>query len=150
MRKIINGKQYDTSKAILIGEWDNGLGKSDHKCIYETLYQKRTGEFFLHGEGGGMTPYREIYGNLSGWGEKILPIPVDVAKQWVEEHLTAEEYEKIFDVVEDEDDEDDDIIRKDLHLTLPATTVDKLKKKAVEKGISVSSLINELVKDMQV
>ena len=53
MKKIINGKLYDTSTAHLVGEWDNQLyGNPDYAA--ESLYRKRTGEFFLrHGGGGG-------------------------------------------------------------------------------------------------
>ena len=72
MMKIIKGKKYDTETALKVAEWDNGLGRSDHHAIYETLYKKRTGEFFLFGEGGGLTGYSEAVGNAFTWGEKIL------------------------------------------------------------------------------
>ena len=52
MNKVINGKRYDTDKAEQIAQSDNGcyVGDLDYYC--ETLYRKRTGEFFLHSEGG--------------------------------------------------------------------------------------------------
>ena len=37
------------------------------------------------------------------WGEKIIPLTVDAAKAWVESHLDGEEYEKIFDCVDEMD-----------------------------------------------
>ena len=52
MKKIINGKVYDTASAKLVGEWDNGRYGRDFGRCAEELYQKRTGEFFLHGSGG--------------------------------------------------------------------------------------------------
>ena len=57
MRKIINNKVYDTSTAAMIGLSDNGHEYHDLAYSGETLYRKRTGEYFLHGEGGPMTSY---------------------------------------------------------------------------------------------
>ena len=47
MKKIIRGRQYDTDTAQRIGSWDNGLSGTDLEYTSETLYRKRTGEFFL-------------------------------------------------------------------------------------------------------
>ena len=47
MKKIINGKVYDTQKAECVGKWNNGLAGFD--WCEEELYRKRTGEFFLFG-----------------------------------------------------------------------------------------------------
>lgn len=52
MKKIINGKKYDTDTAKEVGYSNNGLLSTDIDYIEETLYQKKTGEFFLYGEGG--------------------------------------------------------------------------------------------------
>ena len=43
MKKIINGKRYDTETAEKIGVWDNARSISDFDCCEETLYRKRTG-----------------------------------------------------------------------------------------------------------
>ena len=51
MRKIINNKVYDTDTATWIGLSDNGHEYNDSAYSGETLYRKRTGEHFLHGEG---------------------------------------------------------------------------------------------------
>ena len=56
MKKIINGKVYDTETAQVLGSWSNMSDRSFER-IDETLYRKRTGEFFLHGEGGPMSRY---------------------------------------------------------------------------------------------
>ena len=71
MKKIINGRLYDTDTAILIGYWDNGYGAGDfHKC-YEELYRKKNGEFFLYGSGGAMTVYADPC--AGGWSGGISP-----------------------------------------------------------------------------
>ena len=59
MKKIINGKKYDTATAHECGTWSNAGSWRDFSHIEETLYRKRTGEFFLFGEGGPMTRFEK-------------------------------------------------------------------------------------------
>lgn len=102
MKKIINGRKYDTETAKEMA-WDEYNGScSDFQWWQETLYQKRTGEFFLFGRGGAMSKYAESCGQNS-WsgGSDILPLTLDEAKEWVEEHVDADTYEKIFGEVEE-------------------------------------------------
>jgi hypothetical protein len=51
MKKIINGKMYNTETAEEIGSWENTPYKSNYIYFKEYLYRKRTGEFFLYGSG---------------------------------------------------------------------------------------------------
>ena len=93
MRKIINGRMYDTDTANFIGSRDNGFMCNDFHYVYEELYRKRTGEYFLYGEGGAMSCYSVSVGNNSwGYGEAICPLDKSEAKEWAERHLTADEY----------------------------------------------------------
>lgn len=102
MKKIINGKMYNTETATVKGEYSNSYSVSDFKYFEETLYQKKTGEFFLYGEGGPLSPYKEVLGDSGATGgEKILPLSLDEAKKWAEENLTADEYIGIFGEVEE-------------------------------------------------
>ena len=102
MKKIINGKKYDTDTAKEVGYWNNGLLYSDFCYIEETLYKKKTGEFFLYGIGGVMTKYAErTSGGFSSTGKAIIPLTEDKAKKWAEDYLTVEEYEGIFGDVEE-------------------------------------------------
>lgn len=52
MKKIINGKMYNTETATELGDFWNGLSTSDFRNLSETLYRKKNGEFFLYGQGG--------------------------------------------------------------------------------------------------
>ena len=52
MKQIINGKKYDTETAERLACEDAGLPVNDFAYWCEELYRKKTGEFFLHGEGG--------------------------------------------------------------------------------------------------
>ena len=101
MRKIINGKAYDTSTATEIGSHSYDIpGNLNYIC--ENLYRKKTGEYFLYGEGGANTIYCRTLGT-NEWcaGENIEPYTLDKAKEWVEEHLSAEVYEEEFGEVEE-------------------------------------------------
>ena len=57
MKKIIDNKVYDTNTATLIGSKDNGISPASFAYCRESLYRKRTGEYFKHGEGGANSKY---------------------------------------------------------------------------------------------
>ena len=102
MKAIIAKKLYDTDTAKEIAERWNGRGTSDWGYLREVLYQNKNGEFFLHGDGGPMTEYREECGNRMYCGsEKIIPFTVEEAKDWVEEYSNADTYIELFGDVEE-------------------------------------------------
>ncbi len=96
MKKIIGGKKYDTATAEHIGEARNNLAKNDFNYFIEDLYRKKTGEFFLCGEGGPTTKYASQHAHIRGYGEKIIPVTHECARDWVAVHLEADDYESIF------------------------------------------------------
>ena len=75
MRKIINGKMYNTETAKLICNREERDG-----CNWYTgqVYKKNTGEYFLYED----NPYME----------HITPLSKEDAKQWIEIRGTVEEY----------------------------------------------------------
>ena len=96
MRTILNGKKYDTETAKEIGSDGEGY-RNDFRFFQETLYRKKTGEFFLYGEGGAMSRYAKSSGDNSwGYGEKIIPLSEKDAKAWAEKALSVEDYEALF------------------------------------------------------
>lgn len=101
MKRIINGKKYDTDTAKELGYWSNGYPCGDFNWLFETLYLKKTGEYFLVGEGGALTKYSNVTYNGSTDGVKFMPMSEDDAKEWAERRLTCDEYEKIFGEVEE-------------------------------------------------
>ncbi len=102
MKKIINGRRYDTTTAKEIGNASYSGSVTDFQWWDETLYLKRTGEFFLYGKGGPMSEYkRMISQNEWSGGEKIIPLSIEEAKEWAEKYLDADEYEALFEVEED-------------------------------------------------
>lgn len=97
MKAIINGKSYNTETATLLGEFWNGCSKSDFRFLSEELYRTRKGAYFIAGEGGAMTSYcRRVDINSFCGDKKITPITEDEARQWMEDHCSAEEYIKAF------------------------------------------------------
>lgn len=138
MKKIINNKVYDTNSAKKIAEWDNGNYGLD-SCV-ETLYKKRTGEFFLRGDGGAMSKYAVSCGD-NNWcgGEKIIPMSYESAREWAEKHLSPDEYESIFgEVVEDDS-------RVIITISVSTSAVERAKRAAAQQGISLSAYIEGLI-----
>lgn len=139
MKKIIGGKRYNTETAKYIGEYDNGYGLDDFNYILEELYLKRTGEFFLHAKGHGLTKYAERYGNNAwGMGEHLVPLSIDEAKEWVEKHLDYDDYEKLFEI----EDENNYLIS----VLVPVSIREKIEARAKEKDVSMSVVINDALK----
>lgn len=102
MKKIINGKKYDTETANQIGYHSNTDNKGDFRWWGEALYQKKTGEFFIHGEGNAASKYaRSISANAWCGDERIIPLTLDDAKEWAAKFMEVDEYEKIFGEVEE-------------------------------------------------
>ena len=101
MKKIILGRRYDTETAELIGLFrDSCPGQFDY--VKEELYRKRTGEYFLYGEGGPRSRYAKSEGSTFSSGSDIRRMTEDEAREWAEAHLSADEYEQAFPVIEDE------------------------------------------------
>ena len=86
MKKIINGRKYDTLTATYICR--GFFGNFGSKCV--TLYQKENGEFFEH---------HTL--NEFGFREWIEPVDEKEAKRFAEEQMTGYGYEKVFGEVEE-------------------------------------------------
>ena len=92
MKKIINGKKYDTETAREVCMWENTEYYSDYNHRRETLYVKKTGEYFLHAPQG----IRVKYSFYDHDGQAIIPLKHEWAQEWAQDRLTGDEYEKIF------------------------------------------------------
>lgn len=141
MKKVINGRVYDTATAKELAVWNNdfGVGDFSHEC--ETLYQKKTGEFFLHGKGGPMSRYATpAYGSPNGWtgGELVTPLSYEEAQKWAEARLEADEYEAIFGVPEE-----DEITYVKFKISSKAKA--KLDELRAKKGLSIAETMEEII-----
>ena len=101
MKKIINGKMYNTDTAAFIGSYSNGYDYHIYGWLKEVIYKKKTGEYFMSVECESLTPYAKEC--LDGWapGVSIIPLSVDEAMKWAEKKLSADEYIEIFGTPEE-------------------------------------------------
>ena len=143
MKKIINGRVYDTATAKLIGSKTHGESTSDFGYWSEALYKKRTGEYFLHGEGGPMTRYAGGLGDNSwGWGEKLIPLTADKARKWAETNLDADAYIQEFG-----EPVDDDEGKITLCIQVAPTLNAILRRRASENAMSLTAYITSVLQE---
>lgn len=96
MRKIINGKMYNTETAEKLTSWEHSY-RSQVDWYEEMLYKKKTGEYFLYGNGNAGSKYaRETSQNCYSPDETIIPITESTARRLVERNASVEEYIRIF------------------------------------------------------
>ena len=140
MKKIISGRLYNTETAQEVGSWSNNLSYRDFNHCEETLYRKRTGEFFLYGVGGPNSPYAERVDNHS-WigGRAIRPLTFEKAREWAEEKLSAGEYEAIFGEVSE--DETDCLISA----IIKASNRERLRRAVAQSGKTIGAILDELI-----
>lgn len=100
MRKVIDGKVYDTSTATKVADYSRCSGSGDD--VDEALYRTAKGRWFLAGEGGPLSRYGEsVPGNRSAYteGSGLIALSPAEALAWCEDHEvdaeTIEEYFKL-------------------------------------------------------
>ena len=138
MKSIIKNKVYDTSTAKFLGRYATEETSSLDRAE-ESLYIKRTGEYFLFGEGGPRSRFAQYQGDGSfsgGW--RIIPLSYDKAREWAEEHLDADQYISIFG--EPDEEEGTEI----LSVSLPKDTAAKIRRAAQQEGLTISGYIAKL------
>ena len=94
MKKVINGRMYNTETAKFIADaFPTTVGDTTDFCYcYERLFKKRTGEYFIAGEGGPSSRWGESWDN--GWvgGSGIKPLEEKEAKAWLEKNGDTDSY----------------------------------------------------------
>lgn len=85
MRKVIEGKVYDTGTAIHVCDLPCHHFPGDFSYHETGLYRTKKGVYFLAGEGGPMSMWSESTGNNS-WsgGSGLMPISADNARAHAE------------------------------------------------------------------
>lgn len=137
MRKVIRGKLYDTETAARVAESERGY-VSELDYTRETLYRKRTGEYFIHGYGHAASPYARRVGDATwGAGEAISPLTYDEARDWAERSLSADEYEREFGIP-------DEGAEHDLHVIVSEAAWQSLSRAASSDGTTVRAVIERL------
>ncbi len=140
MNKVIRGKRYNTESAKLVGAWEANEPENSDFWEKEELYQKRSGEFFLVGQGGAQTQYaRFSMAGESKPGIELRPIEPEEASDWAEEHLTADEYEALFGPVAE------DGSRGRITLTLLNSTIDTVRREAQRRKMNFNEYLEKLI-----
>ncbi len=96
MKRIIDGKMYNTETATLIHKWDNGIYGNDFRSCEESLYRTKNGNYFISGSGGPMSQYSESHGNSTSGGSRLWTLDKAQVMGWLEEHDGTEALEKYF------------------------------------------------------
>lgn len=103
MKKVINGKTYNTDTATKIANWSNGKMRNDATWTYEALYISPKGQYFIEGD-------RCPHGGLFWWeeedtqsksDEQIKLVTKEQALRWCEDRdIEADTIAEHFDVEE--------------------------------------------------
>ena len=97
MKRIINGKSYNTETATLVAHYDSPHGCTDFHHYSEGLYRTRKGAWFLAGEGGPMSKYaRSLGSNSWGGGDGLEVLTAEEAQEWLERRDFVAELEEHF------------------------------------------------------
>lgn len=88
MKKIINGKKYDTETAREVGSYEMRDHEGD--LVTEALYRKENGEFFSH-----------YYVSAHPEAGSLCFLTEERARNFLETHGTVEQYEAVFGEVEE-------------------------------------------------
>lgn len=140
MKKVIDGKRYDTETAIKVASVLSGDLFMPTKRIFEVLHRKKNGEYFLHVEGGAETRYAKAGDKRHWWGvEKIVPLTFEAARAWAKENLPDAEYAAAFGEVMDTG------ALVALNVNLNAAASDKLRRMASAEKTTIRAILERLI-----
>lgn len=93
MKRIINGKLYNTETTKLIAKGESTTDHSDFGYYCKQIHKKKTGEYFLY-------EYGFVYACGYTWEEKIIPLEVQQVKELLAEMDEVDAYNNEFGVEE--------------------------------------------------
>ena len=93
---------YDTETAECVEKFENTPYKGNAHYYKESLFRKKTGEFFLYGYGNARTKYASVtIGGMYSPDEKVIPLSKEEAMDWMEQHGDVDTYIELFGEVEE-------------------------------------------------
>jgi hypothetical protein len=102
MKIIINGLRYNTEapQTVEVGQATGGSEFVTDFTYWEaSLYRTGGGRWFIHGEGGPMSRFARPTGsNTMGYGQKIIPVTPEQAREWAERYLDEDIVTQYFTV----------------------------------------------------
>ena len=137
VRRIIGGRVYDTSTSRLIGAVERGE-RGAPGWYRSALYRKRTGEVYIHEEGGAASPVAsDLGGGVYGPGEIIRPLRYEEAQEWARDHLKAEEAARLYRDARSE--------RGPLGIKAAPETRERLRRAAARYGRRQGDILDDII-----
>ena len=97
MKRIIDGKTYNTATATHVAEYETGGSVTDFGWYEESLYRTKNGRWFIAGGGGAMSGYAQSVGQgWTGGGTGLRTITADEAMEWLARHEETDAIEEHF------------------------------------------------------
>ena len=152
MKKRINGLRYDTDTAKELARYSSPLPYTETGYYNEWLYKKRTGEYFLYGEGNPGRKWAEKvpYDNAYIAGADIQPLTFEQAQDWFEkannadpELATDEVYDQEFGTLSNPNEAKAEKVQVKLYLNKLAKR--KLERLAQKQGKTQSDIVESLI-----
>ena len=143
MRLNSGGRYYDTETAKLCATHKEDPYHQSQSWTEETLYQKRTGEFFLHCVGGPSSLYGKR-GEDGVWvaGSKITPLSYDAALEWAKRNIDMELTDKIFWADDTSGAYDKKVA---ISITLRSSALKIARRDAAKAGMNLSAYIEKRI-----
>lgn len=138
MKKVINGKMFNTESAKMLGRWENDFPTNDFSYCKEELYLTKSGNYFLYGTGGPLSIYGKRIGSNIHGDSVINAFTESEAKEWAEEHLSGDEYENAFELEEDD--------KGYISAYINQSDIDKINRIKEETGETTADVISRLLK----
>jgi len=103
MKKIINGKTYNTETADFIEEASANCACNDFEYFEESLYKTKKGAWFMYGSGNAASKYSEPgFTGGSQSGDRMFVLSPSGAFNWLEKNEHFSEIEEHFsDILEE-------------------------------------------------
>lgn len=97
MRRVVDGKIYDTTKSSLVATIASRGTLADYEYEYTQLFRTKKGNFFLAGRGGPWSRWKRRSRNDDGWieGYGIQPVDHEQARELVQ-IFANHDYDAIF------------------------------------------------------
>ena len=102
MKRIIDGKRYDTETAERV-TWvgsRSGISRSDHTYWDAAIYRTPRGRWFLAGDGGPASIFAQSVGNGTSGGSGLIPISDTEAQEYLEDVEAMDALERFFAIEE--------------------------------------------------
>ena len=100
MQQILNRKLVDTDACEFLAVYSNGADTRNFSWFCERLYLTPTGDFVLHGEGHGNSPYgsHSDCDRSRGMGEKLVSLTPPEVLDWLEKRQIQDDLDRIYEL----------------------------------------------------